>query len=177
MISAPTKDLTGLKFGRLTVLHKCDWKDAKGSTVWACVCECGTMRYIRLSSLTSENTNSCGCYLKDRAVESHTTHGGFHDRLYGVWNMMIQRCTNPNNWKYNNYGGRGIKVCDQWRDYAVFRDWALKSGYDKDAPFSQCTIDRIDVDGNYCPENCRWADSKTQNMNKRKDKLKAQQSV
>ena len=91
--------------------------------------------------------------------------------------MMIQRCTNPNNWKYNNYGGRGIKVCDQWRDYAVFRDWALKSGYDKDAPFSQCTIDRIDVDGNYCPENCRWADSKTQNMNKRKDKLKAQQSV
>ena len=86
---------------------------------------------------------------------------------------MKARCSNPNNHKYKDYGGRGIKVCDEWlHSFTKFYEWAMANGYDYDAPLGQCTLDRIDVDGNYCPENCRWADAKTQANNQRPRKQK-----
>ena len=87
-------------------------------------------------------------------------------KLYSVWKTMKYRCSNKNNHKYKNYGGRGIKVCDEWKDYSLFRTWALSNGYQDDL-----TIDRVDVDGNYEPNNCRWVDMKTQQRNRSNNKL------
>lgn len=95
-------------------------------------------------------------------------HGDVGTRLYNVWKAMRQRCSDPGCKDYPNYGGRGITICPEWDDYTAFRSWALASGYDSEAPRGVCTIDRTDVDGDYCPTNCRWVDSKTQANNKRK---------
>ena len=92
-------------------------------------------------------------------------------RLYRVWASMKDRCYNPNKKEYHNYGGRGITICDEWRDdFQEFHDWAFTNGYDENAPRGACTLDRIDVNGNYCTENCRWVDMKTQNNNRRNNK-------
>lgn len=152
-------DLTGQRFGKLTVISVAENHGRRSA--WHCKCDCGKEVDVITESLRSGNTKSCGC-----------THGENHgcadDRLYGVWRAMKTRCTNPNSKKYPSYGGRGISVCDEWlHSFTAFRDWALTHGYDYDAPYGACTIDRIDVDGNYCPENCRWVDSKTQVRNRR----------
>jgi hypothetical protein len=160
------KDLTGMTFGRLTVIERAgSYKN--GNVTWLCKCDCGCEKVIIGRSLISGITKSCGCLMKDMATERMTTHGGHHTRLYTIWRGMKERTSNPNSQHYSYYGGRGIKVCDEWKtDFASFRDWAMAHGYRDDL-----SIDRIDVDGNYEPYNCRWTDQKTQLNNRKCNRL------
>lgn len=150
----PKKDLTGQKFGRLIVLGFSHY--IKAAAVWDCKCECGNTKKIRMRCLLSGDTKSCGC------IGKFTTTTGFNnDRIYKCWNHMIDRCTNPKSDRYKNYGARGIKVCDEWaNDYHTFREWAIKNGYSE-----KLSIDRIDVNGNYEPSNCKWSTEKEQMNN------------
>lgn len=164
------KDLTGMRFGRLVVNHRVDdlvEKSGYKLVMWSCTCDCGNTKIVRAKSLMRGDTKSCGCYVKEAQSKRASKHNGYGTRLYNVWNSIRQRCNNPKNKAYDDYGGRGIKMCKAWDDFSVFRKWALSSGYDESAPRRACTIDRVDVDGDYCPENCRWVDISTQNRNKR----------
>lgn len=165
-------DLTGKRFGRLKVIEKIGY-DKNYRVLWRCKCECGNETITRSENLNSGNTKSCGCLQRDETISASTTHGGYYERLYNVWRAMKSRCNNPNSNRYQYYGARGITVCDEWANsYATFREWALANGYDENAPRGVCTIDRIDVDGNYEPSNCRWVDNRTNARNKQKWKYK-----
>lgn len=153
-------DLSDRVFGRLTVLNRAD-----RVRYWVCRCSCGTQVEVRANSLTGGLTRSCGCISRENMRElgkARTTHGQFGTRLYNVWQNMIARCYNPNNDAYDNYGGRGIRVCKAWKEFTGFADWAVRSGY-REGLF----IDRRENDLHYTPSNCRWTTRTVNNNNKR----------
>lgn len=155
------KDLTGQRFGRLTVLEFVP--NDKSNSYWKCKCDCGNETLVAGEKLTRNHTQSCGCLQKEITSQMFRKHGYSENRLHKTWRGMKDRCYNINDKSYKYYGGRGITVCDKWKDdFYAFRDWAMTHGYDV-----TLTIDRIDVDGNYEPKNCRWADTKTQARNMR----------
>ena len=160
-------DLTGQRFGRLVVARRSD-RPYRGGTIWECVCDCGSVVHVYANHLKSGVTQSCGCLGRERRLASKQTHKEAGTRLYGVWACMKSRCYTHSNTSYERYGGRGIRVCDEWRNsYTDFRDWAMQNGYDPHAKRGACTLDRIDVNGNYEPNNCRWVSNSVQQMNKR----------
>ena len=151
--SKPKYDLLGKTFGRLKVI-------SYKSGYWKCSCSCGNITHVKTSSLVSGRTQSCGCLQKERAIAACTKHGGTNTRLYSIWRNMKCRCSCPTASKYEIYGGKGISVCPDWKRFEGFRDWALLHGYSDDL-----SIDRINSNGNYCPENCRWVSYKVQANN------------
>ena len=154
-------DLTGRRFGRLTVVERAP-DDDHGNILWYCKCDCGGEKRTRSNALTSGKATSCGCVQKRRAAEAHTRHGCHGSRLYNIWSNMKGRCNTKSCSFYERYGGRGITVCDEWRDsFEAFRDWALANGYRDDL-----SIDRIDNDGPYSPGNCRWSTEEVQSRNR-----------
>lgn len=153
------KSYIGKRYGRLTVI---DVKD-KCVRKFKCSCDCGNIYYAVPHDLEDGSVKSCGC-LKDDISENAVSS----DRLYKVWQSMKERCFNKSSKHYRNYGGRGISICEQWtNDYLSFKRWAYSNGYDENAPFGECTIDRINVNGNYEPSNCRWITNAEQQKNKR----------
>ena len=158
-------DLTDNNYGRLTVLKKDDERSQKTKrTFWLCKCKCGNVVSVR-SDMLGVKTFSCGCLKKEQDGKNlgRFTTGESHSRLASTWYHIKARCYNPKQNLYECYGGRGISVCDEWRDdFIKFKEWAINNGYSDDL-----TIDRIDVDGNYEPTNCRWATLQDQLNNKR----------
>ena len=155
-------DITGNKYGRLTVI-KFDHYNKFNNPYWLCECECGNKKSIRESLLKNGKTLSCGCYQKEKS----TKHGMRNKKLYNVLEGIKSRCLNPKNNYFYLYGARGIKVCEEWcSDREKFFSWALENGYKEGL-----SIDRIDVNGDYCPENCRWVNYTTQGRNKRTNSL------
>lgn len=166
-------DLKGQRFGRLTVLER-DCLTNKRNAYWICICECGNYSSVASGSLKNGTTKSCGCLNKEPTVKPCYRHGQHRSRLYGVWHGMKSRCYNPNLKYYKHYGGRGITVCEEWRnDFSTFYDWAMANGYDENAERGECTLDRINVNGNYEPSNCRWASVVEQANNRRGNRMVA----
>ena len=158
------KDMTGMTFGRLKVIERAD-NDKNGNAFWKCKCECGAIVIVNGNSMRRGHTKSCGCLHKDKLIEINTKHGKCNERIYSIWAAMISRCTNEKNAYYINYGGKGIKVCDEWKDSSKFIEWAYNNGYS-----DELTIDRIDNKKGYCKENCRWVTRAEQNRNTTRNK-------
>ena len=158
----------GERFGYLVVL------DAfREGRKWKCrcQCDCGTIKVIDKSSLQTGRTKSCGCYNRKRVHETHSKGNYINTRLYHTWENMKARCFNKNNPQYKNYGGRGITVCEEWKnDFLSFRMWALQNGWNDTHVKFEISLDRIDVNGNYEPSNCRWATPKQQVNNRRRSR-------
>lgn len=158
-------DIIGQKFGMLTVLSYSHSKNRK--TYWLCKCDCGNEKVLRLDSFKTNRehkTVSCGCYNKIKAKS--TTHGLSDTKLYHVWASMKDRCLNPNNKHYSRYGGRGIQIYPEWFDYNNFYTWSMSNGYE-----DGLSIDRIDNNGNYEPNNCKWTTQYTQNRNTSRNRM------
>ena len=148
----------GQKFNMLTVVGSVHngrrW-------LWKCSCDCGGSSIAYPNQIMRGQTKTCGCGRSVTFREMHTKHGESGTRLHGIWKGVINRC-NPKNAHSYHYGARGIRVCDEWRDYVAFRDWAKSHGYNDDL-----TLERKNVNGDYCPENCSWIPAKEQPKNTR----------
>lgn len=156
--------LVGQTFCKLTVVDFHGYTKG-GSKLWDCLCECGNKTVVSSHKLIIGHTKSCGCLHRDLMREMLKTHGGTNERLYKIWWDAKRRCEKPYDKSFKWYGGRGIQFFDEWRDYSKFREWALANGYEETAKTGDCTLDRIDVNGNYCPENCRWVPMSEQRYN------------
>lgn len=159
---SPLKNLIGQRFGRLVVIERAE-NGKDGRVRWLCKCDCGNNKIVIGKLLLHGDTKSCGCLNKEKASErahNRIKHGEYKTRLYSIWKGMKDRCYYPKTKGYKNYGGKGIKVCDEWQTYIPFRDWALANGYS-----DELTIDRKNNNKNYCPENCKWSTMKEQRHN------------
>ena len=153
----------GQRFGRLTVIGRSGTNN-HGEATWLYLCDCGNETIVSASYLVHGHTKSCGCLAVERAREANITHGETNSKLYRAYTNMMTRCYNPNYKYYHAYGARGISVCEEWRGdggYEKFSAWAKQNGYD-----AMLTLDRVDVDGDYSPANCRWATMKQQQNNR-----------
>lgn len=159
------KDISGQKFGTLTAIRVVG-SDSKNRALWECVCECGAVVVKIGAELRSGHIKSCG----DRSRHA-IKHGGYKDRLFKVYTAIKQRCCNPNYFQYKDYGGRGITICNEWlNDYGAFQEWAYKNGYTQEIlpnGLNKWTIDRINNNKGYSPDNCRWITTQEQQFNKR----------
>lgn len=153
-------DISGQRFGRLTAVRYHDYTNNNGSR-WLFRCDCGNEIVAYSSLVRSGRTKSCGC-LNQELRKSRARHGMVGTPIHNAWLHMRQRCNNPNSREFKNYGGRGIKVCPEWDDFKEFYSWSVENGYREGL-----TIDRINNDGNYEPDNCRWVTMLVQENNKR----------
>ena len=153
-------DITGQKYGRLTVLNYAYTKNKIAH--WKCKCDCGNIKVVKGPRIKNGDIKSCGCLRRELARKKSTKHGQHGTRLYNIWKGVMNRCNTKGSSTFYKYGGRGIKVVDEWINFDNFKKWALDNGY-KD----NLTIERIDVNGNYEPDNCKWIPAKEQHYNKR----------
>jgi hypothetical protein len=151
--------IIGRKYGRLTIIEL-SGMDINGNKYFRCRCDCGNEKEVSYRNMHTGHTKSCGCYMLE-ARRSAKSHGMTHEKLYGVWKAMIERCTKKGFKAYDRYGGRGITVCDEWMDLNAFVNWAKENGYRE-----KLEIDRIDNDGNYEPDNCKWSTKEQQSRNR-----------
>ena len=158
----------GNTYGLLTVIEATNKRGHGGSIIWKCKCQCGNI--VEVESREIRTRKSCGCLRKARSLdfgERMMKHSESHTRLYGIWSNIKNRCCNPNDKRYKDYGGRGVQICDEWANsYTCFANWAKAHGYNE-----KLSIDRIDNNGNYNPQNCKWSTSKEQAVNKRSNKI------
>lgn len=159
-------NLIGEKSGKLTVISFCEIR--KNGTYWNCVCDCGNKTKVSTHNLTHLKTKSCGCSKSEFLKKSKTKHNMCKSSEYEIWVGIKKRCCNEKSPSYKNYGGRGIKICDEWSE--SFENFYKDMG---DRPSDKHEIDRIDNDGNYCKENCRWVTRSVNSQNQRKQKGKS----
>lgn len=160
-------DLTGMRFGRLSVIRDTGLRNKSGNVIWECECDCGNKLNILGTNLHRGLTKSCGCIRREKSRERMTKHGKTNTRLFRIWQHMLSRCYTTTDSKYYCYGARGIYVCEEWKDdFEAFYNWAINNGYSEDL-----SIDRIDNDKGYSPENCRWADDIIQARNKSTNRI------
>ena len=160
-------DLTGQKFGRLTVLYRTNdhyYPNGRHDVQYVCKCDCGNQLIVLGTHLRSGHTLSCGCLRVDTSKKTMTTHGLTDTRLHTIWKNMRRRCFDHKNKNYKDYGGRGITICEDWMEFINFYNWAIGNGYD-----DSLSLDRIDVNKGYCADNCRWVTQKEQCNNTRRN--------